>query len=633
MKRHQCRDIWSVHTFGNMTTVKSVINIQNIQDHRRKRKNNLFFKAAKENNVKLLKRLIGANTDPLLKGAMGENAVHVAALHNNKEALATLLDAFPFLINTPIECDIYKGETALHIAIVNQNLEMVKELIDRKADMHNARAVGTFFAPRHKGRYYYGEHVISFAACVGNQEILKFLVENGAPLDAKDNQGNTVFHILVLHPNKSMACKTYDFLVSLISKEQTVYLENITNDKGLTPLKLAAQEGDVMMFNYFMKKRKRVFWSFGPLMSTFYDLTGIDSWRDKSSVIDIICTSDNSAARNLLEITPLKELLQYKWSTFGYKYFLLCTFLYILYTIILTLCCLYRPLMKEITDGENRKIITRPFYDSYDTKEDYLRLSGEVIVILGGVLILIIEVAQLVRKGPRRFFGNTVRGGPFHIIMLLYACFIISIIMMRLLNTEGETTVMSLALISGWCNLIYFARGFQLLGPLCIMIQKMIVDDFLRFCVILFTVLIGFSSALYVHFQAMNDTLFTQFRNFPITLFTLFQLMMGLGNLPMPSEVQVPKIILLLYTVYMFFAFVLLLNLLIALMTDTHFRVSSERTTLWHAQVAATSVMLERIIPSRLWPRSGTPGEMIGLEPGKWYFRYRNRIKSLETKC
>ncbi|XP_072264159.1 transient receptor potential cation channel subfamily V member 5-like [Pyxicephalus adspersus] len=602
-----------------MAPGKSIITIHN-QENTYKGKENLFFKAAKENNVKLLKRLIGGNMNPSLKGAMGENVLHIAALYNNMEALCMLLDAFPFLINTPIECDIYKGETALHIAIVNQNTEMVKELIDRRADMYNTRAMGTFFAPSKKGHYYYGEYVISFAACVGNPEILRLLVEKGAPLDAQDSQGNTVFHILVLHPNKSMACKTYDFLESLISKEQVCRLESITNKNGLTPLKLAAQEGDVLMFNYFMEKKKLVCWSFGPLKSTLYDLTGIDSWNDKLSVIDIICTCNNNAL-NLLAITPLKELLQYKWSTFGYKYFLLCTSLYILYTIILTLCCLYRPLMEETADGGKRRIITRPFYDSYKTKCDFVRLSGEIIVILGGIIILGIEVVQLIRKGPKRFFGNTVRGGPFHIIMFLYACFIIAVITMRLLHNEGETIVMSLALISGWCNVIYFARGFKLLGPLCIMIQKMIMDDLMRFCVILFTVLIGFAAAMNVHFQALNVTLFPEFRDFPITLFTLLQLMMGLDSLPVPPNLAMPKIISTLYLVYMFFAFVLLLNLLIALMTDTHFRVVSERTRLWHAQVAATTVMLERIVPSSLWPRTGIPGEIIGLEPGKWYFR------------
>ncbi|KAM9316523.1 transient receptor potential cation channel subfamily V member 6-like [Gastrophryne carolinensis] len=583
--------IWTTHNFGSMAPGKSIITIPNKQNNIYRGNETLLFKAAKENNVKLLRRLIGEDINPSVKGAMGENVLHTAALYNNKEALCTLLDAYPSLINVPIECKIYQGETALHIAIVNQNAEMVKELISRKADLHSARAMGSFFAPRESG-HYYGEYVLSFAACVGNQAIIRLLVEAGACLDAQDSQGNTVFHILVLHPNKYMACKTYDFLASLLSKEQASHLESITNKKGLTPLKLAAQEGDVLMFNYFMNKRKHVCWTFGPQTSTLYDLTDIDSWKDKMSVIDIICTSDNNAALNLLGITPLKELIQYKWSVFGYKYFLLCTFLYILYTIILTLCCLYRPLMEENVVGGQRKIITRPFY-----------------------------VAQLIRKGLRRFFGNTVRGGPFHITMSLYACLILTMVAMRLFQTGDETVVMSLALISGWCNLIYFARGFKLLGPLCIMIQKMILDDLMRFCIILLTVLVGFAAAMTVHFQTLNVSLFPGFRDFPMTLFTLFQLMMGLENLKVPSNIEMPKIISIMYMFYMFFAFVLLLNLLIALMTHTHFCVDSERNTLWHGQVAATTVMLERIVPSKLWPRTGIPGDVIGLQPEKWYFR------------
>ncbi|XP_053317117.1 transient receptor potential cation channel subfamily V member 6-like [Spea bombifrons] len=587
----------------------------------------LFFKAAKENNVKVLERLIEEGVDPLVKGAMGENVLHLTALYNNLEALVLLLDAFPFLINKSIECEIYKGETALHIAIINQNADMVKELIARKADTRNARAVGTFFAPRRKGHYYYGEYVTSFAASVGNQEILQLLVESGAPLQLQDNQGNTVLHILVLHPNKAMACKTYDFLISLIPEEQVAHLESIANNDGLTPLKLAAQEGDTVMFRFFMKRKRHTYSSFGPLTSALYDLTEIDSWDDKQSVIDVICSCKNSLPRHLLEITPLKELLLFKWSTFGYKYFLLCTLLYVLYTTILTSCCLYRPLMeeREAAYGEERRVVTKPLQEWYISRDDYVRLFGEIIVITGAFIILIAEISRLVRKGPRHFFGNTVTGGPFHVIMLLYGCFILTVVILRFARSDGETAVMSLALISAWCNVIYFARGFRLLGPLCIMIQKMILDDLLRFCVILAIALIGFAAAFDVHFQAMNATMFPQFHDFPETVFTLFQLMMGLNKLQVPSNVTMPTIITLLYMVYMFFAFVLLLNLLIALMTDTHFRVSSERTSLWRAQVADTTIMFERMLPSWLWPRTGIPGEIIGLQKGKWYLRVNEK--------
>ncbi|XP_030072652.1 transient receptor potential cation channel subfamily V member 6 [Microcaecilia unicolor] len=614
--------------FPNTCQEKDGFPLHSILDNNRKGKESLFFKAAEENDVELLRKLIGEDMiDPHTKGALGENVLHVAALYNNQESLVTILDAYPSMINKPMDCDLYKGETALHIAIVNQNFEIVKELLARKADTENSRAIGQFFAAGNKGQCYYGEYPLSFAACIGNKEVFQFLVENGAPLHSQDTEGNTVLHMLVLHPNKFMACKMYDFLISLTTKENVRRLESIMNKQGFTPLKLAAHEGNMLMFQYLVKKKRRAYWTLGPMTVTLYDLTGIDSWNDRNSVLDIICNSKNNEVRNLLKVTPVKELLHYKWTHYGYKYFLLWTMLYILYTIVLTVCCLYRPLKAVTIEGE--EIVTikvlKPLNETYQAPEDFVRLAGEILTVLGAFLILFTEVAGLLRDGPRQFFGNTMKGGPFHLTMLLYAGFIVTILIMRLAGSTAETVITPMALLSAWCSVIYFARGFRFLGPLCIMIQKMIFGDLLRFCIILIIVIIGFSAAFDVHFQAMNQTVFPHFSDFPITTFTLFQLMMGLTNLPIPSTVNMPTIITILYLVYMFFAYILLLNLVIALMGDTHFRVSNQRKTLWKAQITATTLLLERRVPNWLWPRTGIPGEILGLEEGKWYLRVEER--------
>lgn len=52
------------------------------------------------------------------------------------------------------------------------------------------------------------------------------------------------------------------------------------------------------------------------------------------------------------------------------------------------------------------------------------------------------------------------------------ASLVLVAMVMRLSNTRGEVVPMSLGLVLGWCSVIYFARGFQMLGPFSIMIQK-----------------------------------------------------------------------------------------------------------------------------------------------------------------
>lgn len=60
--------------------------------------------------------------------------------------------------------------------------------------------------------------------------------------------GNTVLHVLVLQPNKTTACQAIDLIMARDSElDQSVSLDMVPNFRGLTPFKLAAKEGNIVV--------------------------------------------------------------------------------------------------------------------------------------------------------------------------------------------------------------------------------------------------------------------------------------------------------------------------------------------------------------------------------------------------
>ncbi|NXW50525.1 TRPV5 protein, partial [Nyctiprogne leucopyga] len=442
--------------------------------------------------------------------------------------------------------------------------------------------------------------------------------------------GNTVLHILVLQPNKTFACHMYSLILSYDrNKEGPGSLELIANNEGLTPFKLAGVEGNTVMFQYLMQKRKHNLWSFGPLTTVLYDLTEIDSWAEDQSFLELIVSTKKREARQILDLTPVKELVSLKWNMYGRPYFCFLALFYILYMVCFTMCCVYRPLKprtgNKTSSRDNTIYVQKMLQESYITYEDELRLVGELITVIGAVVILILEIPDILRVGAAKYFGQTILGGPFHIIVITYACMILVTMVMRLTSTAGEVVPMSFALVLGWCNVMYFARGFQMLGPFTIMIQKMIFGDLMRFCWLMGVVILGFASAFYIIFQTENPENLGQFYNYPMSLFTTFELFLTIIDGPANYDVDLPFMYSVVYFAFAIIATLLMLNLLIAMMGDTHWRVAHERDELWRAQVVATTVMLERKLPRCLWPRSGICGREYGLGD-RWYLRVEDRV-------
>ncbi|XP_049630844.1 transient receptor potential cation channel subfamily V member 6 [Suncus etruscus] len=585
--------------------------------------------AAKENDVQALHKLLQYETCEVhQRGALGETALHVAALYDNLEAALLLMDTAPELVFEPMMSELYEGQTALHMAIVNQNVNLVRALLAHGASV-SARATGSAFHYSPRNLIYFGEHPLSFAACVGNEEIVRLLLEHGADLRAQDALGNTVLHILTLQPNKTFACQMYNLLLSYDRLGgQLQPLDLVCNHQGLTPFKMAGVEGNTVMFQHLLQKRKHVQWTYGPLTSTLYDLTEIDSSGDEPSLLELIVTTKKREARQILDQTPVKELVSLKWKRYGRPYFCMLGVVYLLYIVCFTVCCVYRPLKPRTSNRTSPRDTTilqqKTLQEAYGTPRDDIRLVGELVIVVGAIIILLVEIPDIFRLGVTRFFGHTILGGPFHVLIITYACMVLVTMVMRLSNANGEVVPMSIALVLGWCNVMYFARGFQMLGPFTIMIQKMIFGDLMRFCWLMAVVILGFASAFYIIFQTEDPEDLGHFYDYPMALFSTFELFLTIIDGPANYDVDLPFMYSITYAAFAIIATLLMLNLLIAMMGDTHWRVAHERDELWRAQVVATTVMLERKLPRFLWPRSGICGREYGLGD-RWFLRVEDR--------
>ncbi|XP_028665790.1 transient receptor potential cation channel subfamily V member 5-like [Erpetoichthys calabaricus] len=587
---------------------------------------NPLFLAAKENDVASIKKLLKSpSTNIYEKGALGETVLHVASLFDSLEAAVALIEVAPDLINKPIISDFSEGETALHIAVMNENINLVQELIRRGADVVTPRATGECLPKRRRNLAYFGEHILAFAACTGNEKIVRLLIDNGADIRAQDQQGNTVLHVLVLQPNKVRSCQIYDLIMSYDMKEDSRNsLDIIRNNKGLTPFKLAAAEGNSVMFQHIVNKR-RIFHCFlGPRSSYLYDLSEIDSWADDHSVLELIICSEKREACKILEITPVKQLIKLKWMKYARHYFRFLMLVYILYIIIFTLCCIFRPLKlrpDNATDPRDVLLyVQKSLQESYLTYNDHLRLIGEIISVIGALVILLIEIPDILRVGATKYFGHTVLGGPFHVIIITYSCLLLILFMLRITNSQGEMEIMAFALVLGWCNVLFFARGFEMLGPYVVMVHKIMISDMLRFIWLMSFTVIGFTTALWMPYMTQDPAADPHFNEFSTTFFLQFELSLGLLNLPLNYTVWTPNIVKVLHSALTIFAFLVIMFLLAAMLGDTQTRVAEERNEIWRAQVVATIIMLERKLPRLLWTRIGICGEEYGLE-NKWYLR------------
>ncbi|XP_041919361.1 transient receptor potential cation channel subfamily V member 1-like isoform X5 [Alosa sapidissima] len=485
------------------------------------------------------------------------------------------LDTF---VNAAYKDSFYKGQSALHIAIERRSLHFVKLLVQKGAYVQ-AKAHGKFFQLNTKPGFYFGELPLSLAACTNQLNIVEYLLWNPyqkADITDKDSHGNIVLHALVTiadnsPENTAFVTKMYDEILLRAGKlYPRLKLEEIENNQGLNPIKLAAKTGKIGLFRHMVRRefldeesihlsRKFTEWAYGPVYSSLYDLDSLDTY-EKNSVLEII-----------------------------------------------------------VYDCENPP----PFPIEHETS-DYFRLGGEIISLLGAVYFFFRGISDFRRKRPK--LKTLQVDGYSEFLFLLQAVLLLISAVMYASGCAEYVGCLVISLALSWVNLLYFSRGSKHMGIYSVMIQRMILSDISRFLFVYIVFLFGFSTAVVTLIeeppvaQEMELGAGCQrhsYNNIYFTTLELFKFTIGMGDLEFTEQYQYKQVFFILLISYIVLTYILLLNMLIALMNETVEKISRESESLWKLQRALTILDLERSLPRWLRKnlRSGVLKE-LGDRPG-----------------
>ncbi|CAB3406138.1 unnamed protein product [Caenorhabditis bovis] len=558
------------------------------------------------------------------RGAVGETLLHTCFLaglpKHMKLLVERLIKIFPKVINDFYLSDEYYGETVLHMGIVSENAEIVRFLLKNGADVH-ARCSGNFFTcddqkgsrtdhpevehaiiskhTNYPGHLYWGEYPLSFAACLSDPECMRMLVANGADVNATDSNGNTILHICTIHENWEM------FKLALSMGADL----HILNRQNLTPLTLAAFMAKKEMMQKIVEEERTVNWTYGRTQSAAYPLEHLDSIEpntgkiNKNSVLNIAVYGEKAEHLQLLP-NLLEQLVHHKWNAYGRKTLFMQLFMFCLYFTCVTSCFLLRP-----TPFERQQHVANDLICFNDFRTGQLKESSRTTLIYhilhamcvtGAALYLLQAILHIRNVGSSLYFLS-LSGFPAKAIFLVSCILMLLSFWLRVFCfDEAEDIVWVVIVLLTSLKFLFFCRGFKSVGPFVLMLYKIIIRDLMRFFLIYLVIVIGFSQAFYVIFlgykrdqhgkhenSIMSNVAESYVRMFIMSLteFTVF-----FEQLEECEHTVIGKIT---FMVYMLLVTLLLINMLIAMMTNTYTEVSGNSLE-WLRQWSAIILMMEQ---------------------------------------
>jgi len=332
----------------------------------------------------------------------------------------------------------------------------------------------------------------------------------------------------------------------------------------------------------------------------------------------IVSIPDEILAARMLEVAPYRQLVRNQWSGYQWIY----VFLMLLHIVYMAFYSVYAVpsnttllAVYNVTSSTSCRSFTA-------TPELFgLFLIWPLIIIIFMIYYTLSNLIRYATKtrclcSPSIWSSFRWIELPFQILSfffnyldqlsaLAFGAFVIAWYVLYRCGTTSQayTQVSALVFIVGWMFTLNFTKGFETMHSFSVMLKWIIIKDITRFLIMYIFVLLGFGLAFQALFQ-ISTSLSSEYGTVWNTLFTVFNLMLGLGN-PLDSNFDStysaaggsPAFVYWVYIIYIAVASIILMNLLVAMMSDTFANIKSNEGTTWKVGSLQLGLRIERSFP------------------------------------
>jgi hypothetical protein len=392
------------------------------------------------------------------------------------------------------------------------------------------------------------------------------------------------------------------------------------NRDELTPLSLAAALGKSRMFQYILQQVTSVAWSYGPITALNILLLDLDEPVPRPRVhhgrleplhkimtmlpypltpqgrkgyrtaIQCMCSLEKLSCTiskadyagvlenrlEMLKLIEVHQLLAKKWKYVGKRLFRTRFWLYTLFLLAFNASTLFH------TDAYREATV--PVWRG-------VALALCEIIAYGFAVVKFVNESHQMLFSFRAYVTEAGAGRLDNVCTLLTSLCMFAAGFARLHGAqEWNDAFTAVALIMAWFYQFFFLLGFRTTGPFVIMILTMIQNDIVRFVLVYFSVMAGFSQAVYLVADGRVGltALFHRGRMLVIAGFT--------GEINYDDNYtsgRMNGLTQLIMLGYVILVMILLVNLLIAMMGNTYADVLAKSEQRWVAERANIMATIE----------------------------------------